>query len=500
MSIPTTTQVLASSLVQFASKERPDSVARVTHVAPEKITFEFVTKSPPLEAGDLLADSRILIGGKLAYEGELSVLGVTRAGLLIHIEAQLNGDWISEEAEDADFAERMEADLEAHTIQWAADHDLRPSFLSVVSDLKIYFEGLQSWCNDVERRCLFEHPQSSEREVKLLAKVGPIVSREIESHFAAYEREVAQLGENERLCHREHVMREIHPLFLLSPFNYRCYKKPLGYAGDYGMVQLMMGNPYHGANLMAKLVNNACLETGPVKAHRNRIDYLVDALREVVSQRAEKGLRTRILNLGCGPAEEVRRFIEQEDIAESCDFELLDFSAVTLDYTRGKVAESCAKSGRNVNVKFIEESIQGFLKQAARSDGYLPESYDFVYCAGLFDYLQQRFCAKLTNTLYDLCKPEGLVVVTNVSNHNTIPAVMADLLEWEIIDRSEEEMLELAPEGKSGLLKELRSDVTRINLFLELRKSAALEKNDQTHPTTEKHTSSRARMVGEVRS
>lgn len=464
-----------------------------------KVTFEFVSADKPVSSGDGLSAAAISIGGQLAYEGDLKVLRLTQSGLLTHIEAELVGEWLSAPAELADFGRQMEADLEAHTVKWAAEHELRPSFLEVVSDLKIYFEGLESWCNGVERQYLFESSDSEAREAAMLARIGPIVSREIEAHFADYEREVAKLNEGERLAHREHVMREVHPLFLLSPFNYRCYKKPLGYAGDYGMVQLMMGNPFHGKNLMAKLVNNACLETGPVKAHRNRIDYLVDALTSVVSERARRGLRTRILNLGCGPAEEVQRFILQSDLAESCDFELLDFSEVTLNYTRGRVAHCCEESGRKVNVTFIEESIQGFLKQASRSDGYEAESYDFVYCAGLFDYLQQRFCAKLTSTLYDLSKPGGLVVVTNVSNHNTIPAVMADLLEWEIIDRSEEEMLELVPEGKSKLLKELRSDITRINLFLELRKSAAQDDDSPANPATETVNSSGARVASEVR-
>jgi extracellular factor (EF) 3-hydroxypalmitic acid methyl ester biosynthesis protein len=177
---------------------------------------------------------------------------------------------------------------------------LRPSFRSVVADLQIYFEGLESWCNDIECRCLFGHSDQKERESKLLAKVGPVVAGEIESHFADYEREVARLSSKERIVHREHLMRAVHRFILLSPFSYRCFKKPLGYAGDYGMVQLMLGNPYQGTNLLAKLLNNAFLETGPVKAHRNRIDYLVEVLREVVSERARKGLRTRILNLGCG--------------------------------------------------------------------------------------------------------------------------------------------------------------------------------------------------------
>ena len=219
----------------------------------------------------------------------------------------------------------------------------------------------------------------------ILNELGPIVSREIASHFADYERVVKTLDEEGRQAHRSHLMKAVHRFILQSPFSYRCFTKPLGYAGDYGMVNLMLGNPYQGATLFAKLLNYSFLDTGPVVAHQNRIDYLVETtLREVATERAAKGLRTRVLNLGCGPAEEIQRFIESDPVAESCDFELLDFNPETLRYTKGANGSGVQeRSGRSVNVQFIEESIQGFLREATRGESYPKESYDLVYCAGL---------------------------------------------------------------------------------------------------------------------
>ena len=51
---------------------------------------------------------------------------------------------------------------------------------------------------------------------------------------------------------------------------------------------------------------------------------------------------------------------------------------------------------------------------------------------------------------------------------------MADFLEWTLVERTKEEMMDLAPSNNLTLLKELKSDSTRINLFLELRKPVAL--------------------------
>lgn len=153
-----------------------------------------------------------------------------------------------------------------------------------------------------------------------------------------------------------------------------------------------------------------------------------------------------------------------------------------------------------VNVQFIEESIQGFLRQATRGESYPKESYDFVYCAGLFDYLQQRFCAKLTKVMFGLVKDGGMVTVTNVSKDNTIPAVMADFLEWTLVERTQEEMMDLAPSNHLSLLKELKSDSTRINLFLELRKPAALRRDVGALGKVDAAKVSRSGLFGEVRS
>ena len=398
-------------------------------------------------------------------------MGLVPVGIMMVCEARISGNWLLESFGTDEFLENIDTHLESHTQKWAKDHEIRPLFRVAVADLETYLTGLECWCEQVECGALTNSPDAKQREEQILNKLGPIVSREVESHFADYERVVDLLDEDARTAHREHLMKAVHRFILQSPFSYRCFTKPLGYAGDYGMVKLMLGNPYQGATLFAKLLNFAFMNTGPVVAHQNRINYLVDTLRETVTKRAAQGLRTRILNLGCGPAEEVQRFIETEEVAESCDFELLDFNTETLKHCEKQISAARERSGREVNVKFIEESVQGFLKQASRGGDYPKESYDLVYCAGLFDYLQQRFCEKLTGTMYGLVGEGGLTVVTNVSTDNSIPAVMADFLEWTLVERDREEMLALAPADNLTLLKELKSDSTRINLFLELRHS-----------------------------
>lgn len=500
MSMQHTEKELSLSLVSFTTSRGHQVQAQVKELRSDSLAFELLSSENMLQPSDVLQDVEIVVGGKPAYRGELTIVGLVPIGVRVVCEARLSDRWLLDSFRTENFLQNIGEHLEAHTVQWAKDNEIRPVFRAAVADLETYLTGLESWCEQVECGALSGLENGNQTEETILNELGPIVSSEIASHFADYERVVGKLDDEARQAHRSHLMKAVHRFILQSPFSYRCFTKPLGYAGDYGMVNLMLGNPYQGATLFGKLLNYAFLDTGPVVAHQNRINYLVATLREVAQERADRGLRTRVLNLGCGPAEEIQRFIEADPVAQNCDFELLDFNPETLRYTEEQMGAAQKRSGRMVNVQFIEESIQGFLRQATRGESYPKESYDFVYCAGLFDYLQQRFCAKLTKVMFGLVKDGGMVTVTNVSKDNTIPAVMADFLEWTLVERTQEEMMDLAPSNHLSLLKELKSDSTRINLFLELRKPAALRRDVGALGKVDAAKVSRSGLFGEVRS
>src|SRR6185436_12964336 len=129
--------------------------------------------------------------------------------------------------------------------------------------------------------------------------------------------------------------RLLHPLVLCSPFVYRTYHKPLGYAGDYEMVNMILRDPYEGASLFAKIVNVCFLKNPPAEAHRNRIKYLTTKLGEETRRVCAGGRREKILNLGCGPAKEIQNFMLLDDLSDRTAFTLLDFNDETIEHASG---------------------------------------------------------------------------------------------------------------------------------------------------------------------
>ncbi len=84
--------------------------------------------------------------------------------------------------------------------------------------------------------------------------------------------------------------------------------------------------------------------------------------------------------------------------------------------------------------------------------------------------MAENTCKQLTDIFYDLVRPGGLLLVTNVNSTNPLRYGMEHLLDWHLIYRNEKEMRVLTPEKASAENARVYADETGVNLFLEVRK------------------------------
>ena len=98
----------------------------------------------------------------------------------------------------------------------------------------------------------------------------------------------------------------------------------------------------------------------------------------------------------------------------------------------------------------------------------VSEGHDYVYCAGLFDYLTDQVCAKLMGLMYDWLAPGGLLIITNVEPRNPLRHGMEHLLDWHLIYRDAPQLLKLKPASAEDV--RVLSDDTGVNVFMEIRK------------------------------
>ena len=133
------------------------------------------------------------------------------------------------------------------------------------------------------------------------------------------------------------------------------------------------------------------------------------------------------------------------------------------------------KLPRSASFRFLKKSIYQILKDGGRSiQRPSKEQYDYIYCAGLFDYLSDNICKQLMNIFYELLAPGGLLLATNatdvLNSSRPFRYSMEYLLDWHLIYRDKGQFADMAPDlaGKDNIA--VIAEDTAANLFLEVRK------------------------------
>ena len=251
---------------------------------------------------------------------------------------------------------------------------------------------------------------------------------------------------------------------------HRTFQKPLGYAGDYEMVDMMFRDPFEGSSLFAKMLNAYALQLPPIIGHRNRIRYLTTKLEEESLRGTIEKRSTRVLSIGCGPAREVQQFLIESNLADNMSFTLVDFDKETLEHTDNVLHDLKKRFQRRIQIKTLKRSVFQIVKDFERNGTYsISNQYHFIYCAGLFDYLSDQMCRQLVEIFYAMLLPNGLLVVTNVDDH---PArnQMECFLDWHLVYRNTDKMKRLIPEMSDPQNVLIKRDSTGANVLMEISK------------------------------
>ncbi len=437
------------------------------------VVFEVYSPHVVLRMSEVLSEFRILVGDRPVYAGRAVVSNLINTGTIVVCEATLEDSWVDAELFSLLGQENgLQGGFDGFFQEWQKSYQVLPEYKVAVSDLQTFLADLRLWLEQLE---LAIHSSPSAERAQLEREVVQRLDKPVLAcltHFFEKSERIAEvLEEDLRPAHRAYIKRQLHPLLLASPFLYRTFQKPLGYAGDYEMVNMITRDPLEGASLFAKIVNLWFLRQPPAEAHRNRIGFLMEKLLEEAVRTVPHGRPTRVLNLGCGPACEVQRCLAECDLSDYIQFTLLDFNEETLAHARTVLTREKQKHSRNTSIRFVKKSVNQILKEGARTVEGSPQSrYDLVYCAGLFDYLSTQICQRLMNILYGWVAPGGLLVATNVHVCNPRRLTMEYVMEWNLIYRDSAQMAALQPERATADDLFISSDDTGVNVYVEVRK------------------------------
>lgn len=251
-----------------------------------------------------------------------------------------------------------------------------------------------------------------------------------------------------------------HPLCALlhkDPLTLRAFMQPRGYQGDAELLDLIYSkNPLSigmdaPTGLGEKLFAHT-IECGAPVAVRNRRKLLVTKMKEIGASTN----RPDVLSVACGHMREIADILTELPSVLGTVVGL-DQDERSLEVVRHELG--------NHGVEAIKGSVRQLL-----SGPLTTRRFDFIYSAGLFDYLEDRLCQALAASLFRMLKPGGTLLLANYLAGTPDVAYMEIYMDWWLRYRSSAEIRGFQKEIPAALIAKtsFRIDPTNQVGYLEL--------------------------------
>ncbi|WP_174062558.1 class I SAM-dependent methyltransferase [Agrobacterium larrymoorei] len=254
-----------------------------------------------------------------------------------------------------------------------------------------------------------------------------------------------------------------HPVaeyLLQDPFSNWSFVKPRGYSGDAQLLDFIYGHESISAKVTAASPLGAALyectrNSLSSAAVRERRDILT---RYVDHFAAQNGPGTEILTIAAGHLREANR---SEALANgqvkrwvALDQDPMSIGAIARDF--GGTA-----------VEAVDGSVRGLLGRKHELG-----QFDFVYAAGLYDYLADKVAITLTQRCLDMLKPGGTFLFANFAEGIDDDGFMETFMNWALLLRSEVDMWNIinASTGNDGFEAEVFLGENRNIVYGVIRK------------------------------
>jgi len=230
-----------------------------------------------------------------------------------------------------------------------------------------------------------------------------------------------------------------HPLFELcqqDPYTARAFQKPRGYAGDAVMMDFVYsGRPPEGTTPLGQQI---FLATTRVPMGLSVL-YRRSLLHSYINDHIARRPGCRILSVASGHCREIEDSLLFADQSDS-EFVALDQDTESM----ATVAREFAHPRLRVLIERVKTLVFGRLDIG---------EFDFIYTAGLYDYLPDATATLLTTRLASMLKPGGRLLVANFLPNCYGRGYLSAFMDWHLKYRTTQELRSLFP-------AELRADVT----------------------------------------
>ncbi len=247
-----------------------------------------------------------------------------------------------------------------------------------------------------------------------------------------FEREQMKQGKEESVYKMKKLfLNHLRKEFLHGDCIRWSLEKPYGYAGDFKIIDDIYRNTPRTEGFERLYDNYFQMSSISVAVRNRKEDFKKEVLENI---RTLKGQNVKIMDLACGPCEEVVdifKFPSQVDLSRA-EYHCYDNDENAIEFSKKRL-EGVSQ------VRFFKENA---VRLALKKDveAFIPHRYDVIYSTGLFDYFDYRICVRLVQNLKKLLKPDGLLAISDVRDKFSNPSVhfMEWVGDWNLVYRDDE--------------------------------------------------------------
>jgi extracellular factor (EF) 3-hydroxypalmitic acid methyl ester biosynthesis protein len=236
------------------------------------------------------------------------------------------------------------------------------------------------------------------------------------------------LGTADQLIEDAHA-HPIFPSLQQDPYTSRAFTKPRGYAGDAVMLDYVYQTmPTTHVSPMGAGIFQATTRVSMGLS----VVYRKALLNAYINDTVSHHYPFRILSVASGHCRELADSLALEPAFEG-QFFALDADAL-----------SCAEVSKTYatdKVQVIHASVKDLLSGKLE----LGDNFDFIYSAGLFDYLPTPSASALVQLLSSKLRHDGRLLIANFVPQSFGRGYMECFMDWKLIYRTEEELVALFP-------------------------------------------------------
>ncbi|MFE1601987.1 methyltransferase type 12 [Methylobacterium sp. ID0610] len=245
------------------------------------------------------------------------------------------------------------------------------------------------------------------------------------------------------------------------PFTRHSFERPRGYPGDAGLLDFVYRHPVArpseeaatagGRAVMAHTVNVSACQA--VRQRKALLARTIDAV-------ADRHPGAEVLAVACGHLREAEESLALRE-GRVARLVATDQDPVSLEVVAGyRETISPAIETRPLSVRHFLAGRHGL------------GSFDLVYAAGLYDYLEERLAARLTHRLFGLLKSGGRLLIPNFRTGVREEAYMEAYMDWYLLYRSRAEIEAFAAEIPPAAIAQTRyvEDESGLIGYLEIEK------------------------------